>query len=153
MNKKIIIIAVAVLTLGGGAGVYFLKPEILPGFIQPAAAENSEAKTAEPEKKLEHTVDADLDVFVVNLLGEGPARYLRTTLSLGVASEEEKEEIKKVSGPVRHAVIMYLTERRVEELLNPEGKNRLRAELQKSINAAIGKKVVHHVYFKEFLIQ
>jgi flagellar basal body-associated protein FliL len=48
---------------------------------------------------------------------------------------------------------MYLTERRVEELLNPEGKNRLRAELQKSINAAIGKKVVHDVYFKEFLIQ
>ena len=35
--KKIIIIVVGVLVLllGGGAGVYFLKPDLLPGAIRP----------------------------------------------------------------------------------------------------------------------
>jgi flagellar basal body-associated protein FliL len=48
---------------------------------------------------------------------------------------------------------MYLTERKVEELLDLTGKAKLRAELVKHINTAVGKKMVLNVYFKEFLIQ
>jgi flagellar FliL protein len=153
MNKKIIVIAGAVVTLCGGAGAFFLAPDLLPQIIRPNDAQSTEAKKNHVPKKVEHEVEADLDVFVVNLVGEGPARYLRTSLTLGVPSEEEKEEIKKYNGVIRHAIIMYLTERRVEELLNPEGKSRVRADLHKSINAAVGKKLVSNVYFKEFLIQ
>jgi flagellar FliL protein len=153
--KKIIIIAVATVVLlgGGGAGVYFFLPDILPAFIRPKdAAHDKDAKKQE-EKKHEPEVGADLEVFVVNLVGPAPGRYLRTTLSLGVKTEKEKEEIKEASGPIRHAIVMYLTDRKVEELLEPEGKNKIRAELLKQINAAIGKKMVLNVYFKEFLIQ
>jgi flagellar FliL protein len=153
MSKKLILIAALVLTFGGGAAVFFLMPELLPGFIRPVTSEEAEAHEAGSTEKQKHEVDADLDVFVVNLVGDGPSRYLRTTLSLGVASEEEKEEVTKGSAPIRHAVIMYLTERKVEELLSPEGKDRVRTELQKAINAALGRKLVHSVYFKEFLIQ
>ena len=81
--KKIIIIVAAVLVLlgGGGAGVYFFKPDLLPEFIRPQeAAAGKNAK--KPEHKPEHEVGADLDVFVVNLAGPGPSRYLRTILSL-----------------------------------------------------------------------
>jgi flagellar FliL protein len=157
--KKIIIIAVAVLVLlgGAGAGVYFLKPDLLPESIRPVDKNAVHAKGEVKEKKeekAEHEVGADLDVFVVNLAGAGPSRYLRTTLSLGLKDEHEKEKIKELSGKIRHAVIMYLTERKVEELVDPEGKNKLRAELHKQIDAAVGdKKLVTNVYFKEFLIQ
>ena len=49
---------------------------------------------------------------------------------------------------------MYLTERTAEELIDPEGKNKLRQELHKQISEAIGdKQLVSNVYFKEFLIQ
>ena len=159
--KKIIIIVVGVLLLlgGGGAGVYFLKPDLLPEALRPKsqAGEHAEAEGEEkkkPDKEHAHEVSADMDVFVVNLTGAGPPRYLRTTLSLGVKDDHEKEKIKDLSGKIRHAVIMYLTERTVEELVNPAGKNKLRDELQKQIGEAINDtKLVTNVYFKEFLIQ
>jgi len=162
--KKIIIIVVGVLVLlgGGGAGVYFLKPDLLPEAIRPkgkdaehagAPGKGEKGKAAKQEKH-EPEVAADLDVFVVNLAGSGQSRYLRTMLSLGVKDEHMKEKIKEMSGKIRHSVIMYLTERKVEELADPEGKNKLREELQKQINQAIGEKqLVTNVYFKEFLIQ
>jgi flagellar FliL protein len=148
--KKIIIIVAGVLVLlgGGGAGVYFLKPDLLPGSNRP--------KDKEKEKVVEsaHEAGVDLEVFVVNLAGTGTSRYLRTSLSLGVKDEHEKEKIKELSGKIRHAVIMYLTERKVEELTDPAGKNKLRDELKKQIGEAIeDKKLVTNVYFKEFLIQ
>jgi flagellar FliL protein len=156
MNKKaILLMGAAVLILAGaGASVYFFMPEFLPAFIRPVdASPNKQAKKGAEEKKHEPEIGADLEVFVVNLAGQAPARYLRTTLSLGLRSEKEKEEVKELSGPIRHAVIMYLTERKVEELLDPEGKTKLRSDLLKQINAAVGKKMVSNVYFKEFLIQ
>ncbi len=145
--------AAVLIAAGAGAGIYFFLPSVLPTFIRPAdATAKRQAKKTE-EVKHEPEVGADLEVFVVNLAGQEPARYLRTTLSLGVKSEKEKEEIKELAGPIRDAVIMYLTERKVEDLLDLKGKTKLRADLARQINAAIGKKVVLNVYFKEFLIQ
>ncbi|MBI1996841.1 MAG: flagellar basal body-associated FliL family protein [Deltaproteobacteria bacterium] len=156
MNKKLIIIASAVIVLlgGAGAGVWFFTADILPEFIKPKGATRGKetAKREEP-KKHEPEVGADLEVFVVNLTGSIPSRYLRTSLSLGVKDEREKEKIRESSGPIRHAVIMYLTEKTVEDLIDPQGKNKLRADLLKRINTAIGKPLVLNVYFKEFLIQ
>ncbi|HVO95126.1 MAG TPA: flagellar basal body-associated FliL family protein [Terriglobales bacterium] len=155
--KKIIILVAGVLVLlgGGGAGIYFLKPDLLPDFIRPkSAAAGKDGNKHEEAHKAEPEVGADLDVFVVNLAGPGPSRYLRTILSLAVKNEHDKEKIKELSGKIRHNVIMYLTERKAEELIDPEGKNRVRQELQKQINAAVGdNKFVSNVYFKEFLIQ
>jgi flagellar FliL protein len=157
--KKIIIIAVGVLVLlgGGGAGIYFLKPDLLPGWIRPIEKNAVHAKGEvkdKKEEKVEHEVGADLEVFVVNLAGSGASRYLRTALSLGVKDEHEKEKIKELSGKIRHAVIMYLSERKVEDLVDLEGKNKLRADLRNQIGAAVGdKNLVTNVYFKEFLIQ
>jgi flagellar basal body-associated protein FliL len=153
MNKKVIIIAAGALTgvLGAGAGVYFFKPELLPGWVGSEHA--AESAPSEGKEKKQSEVGADLDVFVVNLASSGQGRYLRTTLSLGVKDAHEKEKIKEFVGPIRHAVIMYLTERKIDELIDPEGKEKLRQALHEEINEAIGEKMVSNVYFKEFLIQ
>jgi flagellar basal body-associated protein FliL len=154
MNKKLLILGGALIAvLGSGAGVYFLYPEWLPGFIRPKVSAAAKPGKREEEKKREPEVGADLDVFVVNLAGSGPARYLRTTLSLGVKSEKEKEIVKESNGPVRDAIIMYLSDRKVEELLDPAAKAKLRADIRKQVNTAIGQAIVSNVYFKEFLIQ
>jgi flagellar FliL protein len=156
MNKKKIIIAGALAgVLGAGAGVYFLMPGWLPEVIRPqSAADPKHAKKEEETKASEPEVGADLVVFVVNLAASnGPQRYLRMTLSLGVKGSHEKEEIKETAGPIRHGIIMYLSERTPEELADPEGKNKLRQQLLTVINKTIGHKLVSNVYFKEFLIQ
>jgi flagellar basal body-associated protein FliL len=154
MNKKIIFIAAGALVgvLGGVAGVYFLNPDLIPG-LDEAVDADKKAENKEKEKKQDTEVGADLDVFVVNLASAGQGRYLRTTLSLGVKDAHEKEKLKEFVGPIRHAVIMYLTERKVDELIDPKGKEKLRQELHKQINETLGEKMVSNVYFKEFLIQ
>lgn len=153
MNKKLIIVAAGALSgvFGTAAAVYFLKPELIPGWVRFDTA--ASADKGEKEKKQQSEVGADLDVFVVNLASSGQGRYLRTTLSLGVKDAHEKEKIKEFVGPIRHAVIMYLTERKIEDLIDPEGKEKLRQALHEEINEAIGEKMVSNVYFKEFLIQ
>jgi flagellar FliL protein len=155
--KKIIIIAAAVVLVlgGGGASVYVFMPDLVPEPIRAMVGlDAKDSKKTVEAKKPEAEVGADLDVFVVNLAGPGPSRYLRTTLSLGVRDEHEKEKIKEMSGKIRHSVIMYLSERKAEELIEPEGKIKLRQELHKQIGEAIGdKKAVTNIYFKEFLIQ
>jgi flagellar FliL protein len=154
MNKKMVIIAGALTAVLGGAGaVYFLYPGLLPGVARAKEQEFHKEGKAGEEKKREPEVNADLEVFVVNLTGSGPARYLRTTVSLGVKSEKEKEVIKEASGPIRDAIIMYLSQRKAEELLDPAGKAKVRADLHKEVNGALGSPVVSNVYFKEFLIQ
>jgi flagellar basal body-associated protein FliL len=162
MNKKMVIIAAGALVgiMGAGAGVYFFKPDLIPGMAKSKEANGKEAKHdgkdakhEAKEKKAVHEAEADLDVFVVNLAGSGPNRYLRTILSLGVKDHHAKEKLKEFSGPIRHSVIMYLTERKVDELSDPAGKEKLRAALHEHINEAIGEKMVSSVYFKEFLIQ
>jgi flagellar FliL protein len=154
MNKKVIIIAAGALTgvLGAAAGVFFFKPELFPGGVGAERAADS-AQNDEKGKRPHSEVGADLDVFIVNLATSGQGRYLRTTLSLGVKDTYEKEKIKEFVGPIRHAVIMYLTERTIDELVDPEGKEKLRQALHEQINEAIGEKMVSNVYFKEFLIQ
>jgi flagellar FliL protein len=153
VNKKIILIAAVVAVLGGGgAGIWFFMPELLPEFIRPDPKGHGQQSKQE-ETKHEPEVAVDLDTFVVNLAGPGLGRYFRTSLSLAVRSEHDKEEIKEFIAPVRHAVIMYLTSRKVEDLVDPEGKKKMREEMLKLVNGAIGKKMVHNVYFKEFLIQ
>ncbi len=151
MNKKTIGLIGAVVLIVGS--VYFFIPEFLPPLKSVDANHKKQAKKGEEKNGNEPEVGADLEVFVVNLAGQAPTRYLRTTLSLGVRSEKEKQEVKELSGPIRDAVIMYLTERKVEELFDAEGKAKLRAELLKHINEAVGRKIVLNVYFKEFLIQ
>jgi flagellar FliL protein len=154
MNRKIIIIAAGALTgiLGAGGIIYFVNPDLIPGLVG-AEGPTHQAENVHKEKKQDTEVGADLDVFVVNLASSGQGRYLRTTLSLGVKDAHEKEKIKEFVGPIRHAVIMYLTERKVDELVDPAGKEKLRQALHQQINEAIGEKMVSNVYFKEFLIQ
>ena len=156
MNKKLVVIGAGALAgvLSAGAGVYFFKPDLFPGFVGSNGATASKpAKKETKDKKHESEVGADLEVFVVNLASSGQGRYLRTTLSLGVKSELEKERVKDFTGQIRHAVIMYLAESKVEELLDTQGKEKLRHALHEQINEAIGHKIVSSVYFKEFLIQ
>lgn len=152
INKKTILLAgILVVILGAGAGVWFFYPGILPGFLKKKDA--AEAHEVKKEKKPKQEITTDLDTFVVNLAGPGPGRYLRATLSLALKEEKDKERLKEFMAPIRHALIMFLSVQRVEELLEPEGKDELRNQIVEQINTVTGREMAENVYFKEFLIQ
>jgi flagellar basal body-associated protein FliL len=148
VNKKILLLAGAgiIVTLGTVMGIYFFGLDLVShgsGTVDGAPKERGDVSE----------FAADLDVFVINLADATRNHYLRTTLSLGVEDEQQKERVKILVAPIRHAVIMYLSQRTAAELMDPQGKEQLRQSLQQEINHVVGREVVSRVYFKEFLIQ
>lgn len=178
-GKKFILIAIVLVLLlgGGGAAFYFLK------IAAPVEAEE-DAKGKKPEKKstakknteeseeespkgkksgpLSDAIPADEEVkhvvelppFIVNLADNDQARYLRMTVSLGVAGEGEAEKPDQLfMTRVRNAMLAVLSEKTSEQILTVEGKAKLRKELLHAAEAASEEPEVKAIYITDFIVQ
>ncbi len=95
----------------------------------------------------------ELEPFAVNLAGPGFNHYLRISLGLSLKQEDDVTRIKDAAVEVRDGLLMLLSSKNAEELLTADGKTLLRKQIADRINAAVGKRIVMAVYFKDFLIQ
>lgn len=178
-KKKIILIALSVLGLAGGAGV----SSIFMGAPPPEEAEVVEEDTADHPKRIEM---ADLGVFVVNLSEN--VSFLKTRIMMeydanildkqtivkeggeaggeghggGGSGGKEAEGgsgthpyIAKKENQLRDVVIRILSSKKSTDLLTSDGKGRLKEELVDGLNEAIGleEPPVVGVLFTEFIIQ
>lgn len=146
---KLIIIAVAgLLVLGGGgfaAWKFFLAPKPKP-----------EAEKKEPETKPVDKPGAmmPLEPFVVNLADPAGKRFLKLTMAVDIKDEKLKKEIESRLPQIRDAVLLLLTSKSYNDISQVAGKLRLRNDILKIINQALGQAgQVHAVYFTEFVIQ
>ncbi len=120
------------------------------------AAENEEAVGAEPAvSEVLH-----LESFTVNLTDPEESRYLRLTIHLGLASskheEEEEEEEAEALSPtarIRDTILGVLTEWKSDELLESEGKAKLKEQLTVALQKRLPELGVKEVYFTDFLVQ
>jgi len=103
-----------------------------------------------------------LESFTVNLADPEEGRFLRTTLSLGVDGElpaVTKGENKGVEtggvtiATIRDSILTVLAQCKSEDLLLPEGKLKLKADLIKALNRDVPALGVQEIYFTEFLVQ
>ena len=143
----IILVVVVLLLAGGGGGAYW--------FLFRGTAE-AEAAEAEPEPEPEATGVIPLEPFVVNLADPSGTRFLRVTLSLVVADEalaKEFEEEKVVHMRVRSAILELLAQKESAELVTPEGKDALKAEIDEAVEHAAHELKVADVLFSEFIVQ
>jgi flagellar basal body-associated protein FliL len=96
-----------------------------------------------------------LETFVVNLSGSGERAYLRVGITLGLSrppSSRNKEEGIPVA-LVRDTILSVLSTARPEQLLQPEGKRQLKAEILQALKDRAPQLGVEDVYFTEFLVQ
>lgn len=143
--KKLIIIIVAlviVLVAGGAAALMLMKKKAA------AAADadgdtteetHAEAKSGSHEKG-EHKVPAfvPLEPFTVNLADKEQEKYLQVGLTLEVADAHVGEEIKNYMPAIRNAVLLILSHKSSEELLEVEGKEKMAEEIRVSAARAMG---------------
>ena len=155
-NKLILIIIVVLLLLLliiGGVVAYFL----LSNNDTPPADQN--ATTKEAPKKVQHT-DAlnigpiyPLDPFTVNLKSSGATRYLKCTINLEMDSPNTQPELDKLKPAIRDLIIRILSSKTVPEISTSKGKEKLKEEIAKQINAILSTGEIRHVYFTAFVIQ
>jgi len=103
-----------------------------------------------------------MESFTVNLADQEEGRFLRTTLSLGIDGElpsTPKGEGKSVEADsvavtiIRDSILTVLAQRRSGELLTPEGKLKLKADLIAALNRDVPTLGVREIYFTEFLVR
>lgn len=134
-SKKLLIIILAVvlvLVLVGGGGAFFLLSK------KKAAADEEEdphAAAPEPAKVQAHVDTAHppaylpLDPMVVNLADEGGERVAQIGITLELSDAHAVDTVKAYLPAIRSGILLQLSKRTAEELLKPEGKEKLAEDL------------------------
>jgi len=95
-----------------------------------------------------------LEPFLVNLADTGEARFVKATFQLGLA-EESNEDARNVVAvaAMRDSIISLLTSKTSEQILTPQGKDKLREEIRSRVNAISPRIKVLEVYIVDFVVQ
>jgi flagellar FliL protein len=145
-NKRLLIILIAVLVVGlaGGAGWFFTR----------ATPANAQAQKNAPA---EAPVFVPLDQFTVNLQPENGDQYLQIQFTLQVPNLQQVELVKNNMPKVRSRVLLLLSGKRASEISTVEGKHQLATEIIAAVKQPFSDKgepqQVSDVLFTAFIIQ
>lgn len=137
----IIMVAIAVVSAGGC-------------FI---IVKKSSASANHPAKKVkvEQGPVLQLDEFLVNLADANGDHFLKVSVGLELSKEKGKtpEGMKEDIAPIRDAVLTCLNSKNRQEVSTNAGRDKLKTEILKRVNAALGEDDVESVYFTNFVTQ
>jgi len=125
---------------------------LIAGGVLLARKKSAPAPKKAASVKIEATLP--LETFVVNLAGDERS-YLRVTMTLGLAHPlvKEKQETGLPVPAVRDTILTVLSTAHPAELLQPEGKAQLKAQVLQALQARLPEMDIKEVYFTEFLVQ
>ncbi len=144
---KIIALGVAVILIVAGGSSYAIWKHFR-GAGTAAAAGKVKKETVQGTLNLEP--------FLVNLADKDAVRFVKVTFRLGITEKGAEEEIGKNNvflAAARDAIISLLTAKTSEEILSPEGKGKLRQEVQTKLNPVMPKGKILEVYIVDFVVQ
>lgn len=138
--KKIIVIAVTLILVGGGTGAYFMG-------MLPFGGEAEAASSGHGEEEVEldshgNPIPAGGEAqylpinppFVVNFTHLGTLRFLQISLEVMYEDEAVLEKVEESMPAVRNELILLLSDQKFEKLSSLEGKEELRSEMLAAIN-------------------
>lgn len=147
LKKKLILIAIPVVLLLIGGGLYFTG---IVGGGDHAEGEHVEEVVEEAPVNSAFYALPDL---IVNLSSDRGAQFLKLRVQLEIKDEADLPAIEAVAPRVIDQFQTYLREMRVDDLRGSAGIYRLRQELLYRVNLAAHPVVVKDVLFQEMLIQ
>jgi flagellar protein FliL len=145
---KLILLAVPVVLLLAGAGLWFSG--ILPHML---GMDKHEEHSAEAAKPVPPTY-IDVPEMVANLNSNShKPSYVKLSARIEVPKPEDAEKVKAALPRLQDMMQTYLREMRPEELRGSAGTYRLREELLVRANAAVAPAKVSDVLFTQMLVQ
>ena len=131
-SKKLLIIvgALVLVLVIAGLGAYFL-------IIKPRAAAAADEEGGEaPAKAAAHApapgtppAYLPLDNMVVNLADPGGERVAQVGITLEVLDAKASDSVKAYLPTIRSGILMLISQRTADELLKPEGKEKLAKDI------------------------
>jgi len=155
---KMLLIAVLALASSAGGGVvsFMLMKRTINLNADAIGSEHNEADAEKIAEMLHKSAVLALEPFVVNLADPDAPRYLRIKISLMIDDKKKEKELAENQAlqlKVRDVILQSLTAKTSQELINEEGKNKLRHEIQEKIAVYFLEPKLVDVMFTEFVIQ
>ena len=160
--KMLMIVVLALVSSAGGGVVSFMLLSRTMGVQAAPAGEHAEGGEGEAEAEenlaeaLEKSAVLPLEPFVVNLADTEAARYLRIKISLMIDDKAllpHVVENQALQLKVRDIILQSLTNKTSRELINEDGKNKLRHEILEKVAVYFREPKLVDVMFTEFVIQ
>ena len=122
------------------------------GFV---AVKKVSAKSGGAPKKATPGPVMTLDEFLVNLADPGGDHFLKVTVGLELDKDKGKtpETLKDEVAPIRDAILMTLSSKSRADIAPVAGREKLKTEIAKKVNAALGEDDIQGVYFTNFVMQ
>jgi flagellar FliL protein len=159
IGKMLMVVLLAIVSSAGGGVVSFVLISRTLSAQAKSADNPDKTKEAEQEKiaaLLQKSAVLPLEPFVVNLADADSARYLRIKISLMIDDKSKVKEITEnqpLQQKVRDVILQSLTAKTSQDLIDEEGKNKLRKELQDKVSLYFREPKLVDVMFTEFVIQ
>jgi flagellar FliL protein len=152
-RKKIIIISSVILFVGLAAGwVVFFSPWKM---VNLGNVEKGKNLAQEKKKTIEDLQGFlyQMEPFIVNLADSGPRRYLKVRIALESNESKVNEEYEKRLPQLRDNILMILSSKVYNEVIDSEGKKKLREEIKGRVNQILQNFKVKSIFLTEFIMQ
>ena len=159
-NLLKLLLPVGVIVVFAAAGYFASR---LGGPAEAGGAQETESPTTQPDKASDKDdpdqTHYDLDPIVINLNEPQATRYLRVIFSLAINDDDyyaAEAEIVKKSHKINNYLLIYLSNLSLEEVRGAKNINRVRREVQDSLNDRLwpgGKPLIASVSLKEWIVQ
>ena len=152
-GKLILIITLAVLLLSGATvGALYFTGVLGGAHNEKGADQKDEAVALGPAIYYEFKPE-----FIVNFEGNQNAKYLQVEIQLMTRAPEVAKILEHENPLIRNNILLLLSGQKYDELCTLAGKEKLRAEvlktIQQTVKAEFGKPAVEAVYFTSFIMQ
>lgn len=135
-SKKLLIIVAVVLLLlviaGGGAAYVLSQRHTLDDDGEDIAATQEHAEPAPVPTFL------PVDTMVVNLADPGGERFAQVGITLELADAKTAERVKQYLPSIRSSVLLLLSQRTSDELLQRDGKEKLAHDILREVSRPLG---------------
>lgn len=153
MKKVWILVGVLILVIAGS--LIFAVPYFNGERLSAPGNENADSgeKGQNSEEPVAVKATLALDPFLVNLADKNESRFLKTSFELGLAEEPDGKNAEMTVAAMRDSIITLLSSKTAEQILTPQGKDKLREQIRTRINALSSGINVVEVYIVDFVVQ
>jgi flagellar FliL protein len=108
---------------------------------------------AGPEEPRAVVATLALEPFLVNLADRDSVRFVKTSFRLGLGKELEEKKIEMKIPAIRDSIITLLSSKTAEQIMTPQGKDKLRQQVRTRVNSISDQIDVLEVYIVDFVVQ
>lgn len=139
-SKKLLIIvgALVLVLVLAGVGAYLFISKRNAAAAQEDGEEPVVAHASSHEKPKAPPVYLPLDPMVVNLADPGGEKVAQVGITLEVQDAKASDTVKAYLPTIRSSVLLLISQRTAEELLRPEGKEKLATDILKKAAIPFG---------------